>query len=103
MTEVLNNIENKIPVSKPREFILASSIPVSVILFYFLGGFGYWNTAYQSYPFRTIFGTGLVFIVIGFTMIGGRYLRKLFWIRRKRIRNIEKWEKSEKSSSRRNN
>lgn len=102
MREVLNNIKNNIPVSKPREFIFASSIPIFTILFYLVGGFGYWNQAYQVSPFRTIFGTGLVFIVIGFTIFGGRYLRKLFWIRRKRIRNIEKWEKNEKSSSQKN-
>jgi len=86
----MREIFSKIKPQKPREFIFAASLPVITIAFIALGGHSMWQAAYESAPFRTIFGTGLFFIVAGGPVVVGKYNRKQFWIRRNRVRILDK-------------
>lgn len=86
MRETFSNLKPE----KPREFAFAASLPILTIAFIALGGHSAWQSAYESAPFRTIFGTGLFFIVAGGPIVVGKYNRKQFWIRRERVRILDK-------------
>ena len=75
---------------KPRAFLTAISIPTVAIGFFLLDGHHYWQQAYEVNPFRAIFGTGLFFIVTAGPVVVGKYNRKMFWIRRQRVRLLDK-------------
>lgn len=85
----------KLKPKKPRAFITASAIPVIAIGFFLLDGHHYWQQAYEINPFRAIFGTGLFFIVTMGPVLVGKYNRKMFWIRRKRVRILDKLNRNE--------
>lgn len=55
----------------------------------------YWLMIYEANPFMAIFGTGLFVILFGFTLFVGAYQRKLWWVRRKRVRITEKTDTPE--------
>lgn len=86
----MSEILSKLKPEKKREFLFAASLPTIFIGFLLLGGPGMWHQAYLTAPFRAIFGTGLFFIILAGPIVVGMYNRKQFWIRRERVRILDK-------------